>query len=270
MKGMIKMNIKICENLKQLRLEKGNTQADLANHLGISIQSVSKWECGAGYPDITLIPSIAAYYCVSIDYLFGTDNETKEKRITEITNQYNELCKGIKQSNGTINKDHKINERIELMRSAVNELPNCWFFLQLLASDLWWKSKSCDNQIKLILLEEAEILCDKILARCPEERWKHTANSILCMIYLDSGRYKMALQNAYQSPDIVDSVDYKLSLILNGEELKRQLLRNTREFSRLLYESVTRLVNDFGMDSLAKLDSEVIPRINYIIEHIKL
>lgn len=263
------MNIKICENLKKLRLEKGNTQANLANHLGISIQSVSKWECGAGYPDITLIPSIAAYYSVSIDNLFGTDNETKEKRITEITNQYNNLCKGMKHSNGIINKDHMINERIELMRNAVNELPDCWFFLQLLASDLWWKSKSCDNQTKSRLLEEAEILCDKILARSPEERWKYTANSILCMTYLDSGRYEMALQNAYQSPDIVDSVDYKLSLILNGEELKRQLLRNTREFSRLLHETVSRLINEFGTDSLVNLDCSVLPRISYIIEQIK-
>lgn len=264
------MNIKICENLKQLRFEKGNTQAELANYLGISIQSVSKWECGAGFPDIALIPSIAAYYSVSIDYLFGTDDETKEKRIQEITNQYNNIRKGIKHDDGTIDKSFGIDEGIELMRNAVKELPDCWFFLQLLASDLWWKSKSCDNQTKLNLLEEAEILCDKILARCPEERWKYTANSILCMIYLDSGRYKMALQNAYQSPDIVDSVDYKLSLILKGEELKKQLLRNTREFSRLLYEAISRLINEFGTDSLVNLDNTVMPRINYIIEHIKL
>ncbi len=38
------MNILLSEQLKKLRREKGNTQEDLANHLGISAQAVSKWE----------------------------------------------------------------------------------------------------------------------------------------------------------------------------------------------------------------------------------
>ena len=40
------MELKISENLRKLRKERGNTQDDLANHLGISVQAVSKWERG--------------------------------------------------------------------------------------------------------------------------------------------------------------------------------------------------------------------------------
>ena len=40
------MELKISENLRNLRKERGNTQDDLANHLGISVQAVSKWERG--------------------------------------------------------------------------------------------------------------------------------------------------------------------------------------------------------------------------------
>ena len=40
------MELKISENLRNLRKQRGNTQEDLANHLGISVQAVSKWERG--------------------------------------------------------------------------------------------------------------------------------------------------------------------------------------------------------------------------------
>jgi len=55
------MNIMICDNLKELRKNKGDTQEDLAMFLNVSITAVSKWERGECYPDIELLPKIAAY-----------------------------------------------------------------------------------------------------------------------------------------------------------------------------------------------------------------
>ena len=78
------MNINLGEKLRKLRKEKGNTQEELAKFLNISVQSVSKWECGDGHPDITLLPSIAVYYSVTIDTLFGISEIEKNKRIEEI------------------------------------------------------------------------------------------------------------------------------------------------------------------------------------------
>ena len=46
-------NLKKCRNLKNL------TQEDVAEYLGITPQSVSKWERGESYPDITLLPALA-------------------------------------------------------------------------------------------------------------------------------------------------------------------------------------------------------------------
>ena len=50
------MNITISSNLKNLRHEKGNTQEDLAKYIGISFQSISKWERSEAFPDITFYP----------------------------------------------------------------------------------------------------------------------------------------------------------------------------------------------------------------------
>ena len=66
-----------CNIVAELRKEKGWTQTALAEKLGISAQSVSKWECGIGYPDVTMFPVIAEVLSVPIGVLFGEKREEK-------------------------------------------------------------------------------------------------------------------------------------------------------------------------------------------------
>lgn len=47
------------------------TQRELAEQVGVSAQAVSRWEQGASYPDITLLPALAQLFNVSTDELFG-------------------------------------------------------------------------------------------------------------------------------------------------------------------------------------------------------
>lgn len=61
------------KKLKELRITHGLTQADVAEHLGISSQTVSKWERGILSPDIYLLPKIALLFKCSIDSLFDMD-----------------------------------------------------------------------------------------------------------------------------------------------------------------------------------------------------
>ncbi|MBE6683936.1 MAG: helix-turn-helix transcriptional regulator [Ruminococcaceae bacterium] len=76
------MLLEIGKNIKRLRLESGLTQRLLAYRLRVSVQAVSKWERGAAYPDITLLPQIAMLFGVSIDRLFH-DNDKKEIRLSD-------------------------------------------------------------------------------------------------------------------------------------------------------------------------------------------
>lgn len=61
------------QNLRRLRLEKNLTQEQLANILGVSVQSVSRWECGNTLPDVMLLPDIARLYGVTVDDLYRSD-----------------------------------------------------------------------------------------------------------------------------------------------------------------------------------------------------
>lgn len=58
------------KNLKRLRLAKNMTQEQAAEVLGVSTQTVSRWECNTTLPDVTILPKIAALYCVTIDDLY--------------------------------------------------------------------------------------------------------------------------------------------------------------------------------------------------------
>ncbi|MHB8128109.1 MAG: helix-turn-helix domain-containing protein [Mobilitalea sp.] len=64
---MTTVKLKIAE----LRKNKGIGQQELADVLGVSFQSVSKWETGTTMPDITLLPGIAEYFNVSVDVILG-------------------------------------------------------------------------------------------------------------------------------------------------------------------------------------------------------
>ncbi len=73
--------MEIGNKIKQLRYKAGLTQEQLATRLGISAQSVSKWENCVAMPDITLLPLLAEVFGVSIDELFDLTVEQKLKRI---------------------------------------------------------------------------------------------------------------------------------------------------------------------------------------------
>lgn len=57
--------------IRQLREKKGLTQSDLAEKLFVSDKTVSKWENGKGYPDISLLEPIARVFGVSVTELLS-------------------------------------------------------------------------------------------------------------------------------------------------------------------------------------------------------
>jgi len=82
------MKINIGENIKKLRNEKQVTQEQLADHLLISCQAVSKWENNVTTPDIVLLPVIAEYFDVQIDELFKIDMTGYKNKASRLTVKY--------------------------------------------------------------------------------------------------------------------------------------------------------------------------------------
>lgn len=85
------MNIYFGENLKALRLKRNLTQEALAAFFGVSFQTISKWERGDNFPDITMLPEIASFFKVSVDDLLGVNRAENEKEITDKLYEYDNL-----------------------------------------------------------------------------------------------------------------------------------------------------------------------------------
>lgn len=83
----------IGNKIRELRKQRGITQEQLAESIGISFQAVSKWENNIALPDITLVPVLASYFGVSMDELFDFNLKEIEhavRIITEKEYQYRE------------------------------------------------------------------------------------------------------------------------------------------------------------------------------------
>ena len=64
--------------ISSLRKERGMTQAELAEKMGVTDKAVSKWERDLSFPDINSIPKLAEVFEVSVDELMQVKTETKE------------------------------------------------------------------------------------------------------------------------------------------------------------------------------------------------
>ncbi len=138
------MQLNLGTNIRQLRHRDGRTQEALAEVLGVTAQAVSRWEANGSYPDMNLIPSIANYFGVTIDELFGYTNE-REQKIDALVNRIMDM----KWENNGI--DANLDDCIALARDALAEsAPDLWGskqFLRVYACDGKQQAKECGETL---------------------------------------------------------------------------------------------------------------------------
>ncbi len=78
----------LSQNLKRLRQEKNLTQEEAAEKLGVTPQTISRWECNTTLPDVMLLPEIAKLYCVTVDDLFREQNVAYENYAQRLASVY--------------------------------------------------------------------------------------------------------------------------------------------------------------------------------------
>ncbi|KEI86917.1 helix-turn-helix domain-containing protein [Clostridium botulinum] len=149
----------IGEVIYKLRKEKGITQEQLANFIGVSTAAVSKWESGTSYPDITLLPVIATLFNITIDTLLNFKIELSDEEVMDIFNECEKLF-----SNGEIHKAIDKSKKYIINYTSSYYLKLRIGFLFIMYS---WKStdeEKCKEMIgySIKLFEDVSKNCTKI------------------------------------------------------------------------------------------------------------
>ena len=76
---IMEIRVTLKDRLRSLRAERGETQAQIAQDLGISFQHYQKFEYGTNLPSLEIFIALADHFGVSLDYLAGRSEE-KEPR----------------------------------------------------------------------------------------------------------------------------------------------------------------------------------------------
>ena len=202
------MEITIYDNLKEYRKNKGNTQEELAEFIGISVQAVSKWERNESYPDITLLPRIAVFYDATVDDLLGVGDIKKKERINEY-----DAKSGTFRSIGDMKSD------FELWSEAIRDFPND---VHVMVSYMYalFNYQEDNHRNKIIDIGE------KILnqpALCQFDR--DCAIQVLCYTYIRMGDKEKAKGYAYKAPGGIVTADNLLRGIYEGEERRKHIQR---------------------------------------------
>lgn len=202
------MNLLIGENIRRLRRERGLTQEEAAAHLGISFQSISKWERGDGYPDITMLPALAHYFDVSVDELLGTNELRKSERYGEINRLWMEN-----------NRAGRHAENTALMRQSLKEYPNDALMLVQLSTSLEKLDGTPEEKRKH--LRESIAVQEQILRYSEDNEVRGATMYNICFSYRKNGEHEKALAQARKLPNLYKARENALVYLLDGDEKRK-------------------------------------------------
>ena len=228
--------IAIGEKIKVYRKKREITQEQLAVYLNISFQSVSKWECGDAYPDITMLPKIAMFFGVTTDELLCIDKLKEEKEINEY----------MQRETWALNKGFT-EEAVAIMREINAKYPGNFILMYKLAWVLYTDTiagRDMENQQNVF--KEIISIGEKIRAECKDDKIRRDILEQMCIAYRCIGEDKKAINLANDNlGSIHKSAEIVLERLLCGDELIRQKQKNMLEFARLFYGEVLNLSKDF-------------------------
>ena len=210
------MELMIGDKLKKLRRNRDLTQEEVAAHIGISYQAISKWERGDGYPDITMLPTLANYFGVSVDELIGMDEISSAQRLDDINQKWQE-----NREKGS----HK--ENVELMRSALKIYPNNALLLIQLSASL--ERLDGTEKEKKEYLRESILLHEQILRYCDDSEIRGAALFNISDAYYRYGDYEKAVEYATKLPNLYKTRETALVRILKDDAEKNEVAKSAIE-----------------------------------------
>ena len=222
------MQLDLGQKIRELRRRDGRTQEALAEAIGVTSQAVSRWEANGGYPDMEMIPSIANYFGITIDELFGYHND-RESKIDTIISKIESF--GIK-SRGD---DEWVDECLAILREGLAEFPQNERLLITLADTLseagWRRHKewlyyddegfiqhNYDVHKSNEYWSESIKICEYLVSNAADTSTVTRAIQILVLLYRNIGENEKAIAYAQKMPELEYCRENLLVAASDGKE----------------------------------------------------
>ena len=255
------------ENLKKYRLAKNMTQENAAEKLGVSSQTVSRWECGTTLPDVLMLPDIARLYGVTIDDFykktsFGYENYAQRlSSVFEISHDPADFmrCR---------------DEFLKLIKGGKMSIADKWqygwihMFMMNYCRDIaleWYQNAVDDdpekdpNEYSIACMQRIWLYCllkreDEIIAECKEKVKKSPNDSIQADNLLMALLFAEKTEEAYKFfMSVKDKFRDNWHLFIHGGEICEKLCRydDAKRYYKIAGEIGTYFCDE--LDALASL-----------------
>lgn len=244
----------IGQRIKDLRKKNDLTQEKLADFLGVTYQSVSKWETGITMPDLALIVPLARVLGVSTDELLGMKSTETDTRREEIELAYKKTW-----------ETGDMEERYRISQAAVSEYPGDMKYLNWLAWITAMRSFSfADNKTYIAEQEKAIKQFACVIENAGDERIKASSIQGIVQYLSFRGRHDEARKYAECYPEnySVSRDDVLLSCLQGDEKIILS--------QKMLDHMLTGILNQIGNSTMAACIAQeqivhaLIPDGNYL------
>ena len=216
------MSTNFSNNFRAMRKQRNLTQEQIAEALSVSCQAISKWETNSSCPDISLLPIIADYFGVSVDFLIGHDTS---KQLEEIDN----VCKFAE----NLFAEKRYVEAVPVLREMLIKHPGNEKLMYKLAWALSGTLRESEENY-----DEAILLYHKILEISTDTEMRNLVSRDLVYRYYTKQNIERAYYYANTLPAVECCREYNLgrSNILEGRQLSEYLQANIQLFGKAMLE----------------------------------
>ena len=226
------MTIYLSENLKKLRRGKDLTQEKLAEHLGVTFQSVSNWERGESYPDITMLPEIAAFFSVSTDELLGLSKAKAQEKIQEYLDFYSTMRF----------KDTPLT--YEKFQQAVKDFPSDFSILVRYMELLMCEKTDKDAPDFEKVSQELTSIYENIQSRCTDNSIRMWSKRLICQHlhtkahYTGNEEYQLKAEKILEEmPDMINTREYLSTMLISDKDKHYKACSTAIESNLFLLEN---------------------------------
>jgi len=227
--------------IRRLRRERGFTQEELAEHIGVTFQAVSKWENDTGMPDISQIVPLASVFEVSTDVLFGLADTTENEEAWKIVENAEEL-KQYRNLDSYLAAYDTLTEGLKKYPNNLILMSNCmWLGTSLAMPDnegMYASERAEEIIAKTVrqanyIIEHSKNITDVMSAR-----------QNLVFLYSANQNFNLATQEARQFPVRTDFTLYSTMAIVN------EYMGNFERAAKYLQDAVLGSITTEWVDSV--------------------